>query len=301
MSSAPLATSGQGPPTGDGAVSPEVSMVEATELLPTPQPQTFREKLLADHHLCSNLQWMILELFFRQTPRVQVDGKWYEISYENLPHICFECGHVGHNLTNCPNKEPQASKPVATVPTLETAAQSAQPTSHNLREETGCSDGESQRQKGHYGPWMVVQHRRKPPRAVTGEASTKKESATGKKSGSRFDILSDYEILARPPSQPSADQPTASTAPSTISPSIETAGVINTPAKATPSSGVAIPISTSTKSVILNPTLNGNKQVQSNDINKVSMQGQGVTSTHKTTAESGLSPHPHSEAPQGKS
>ncbi|KAJ4850282.1 hypothetical protein Tsubulata_044548 [Turnera subulata] len=33
-----------------------------------------------------------------------VDGKWYLISYENIPDICFECGLVGHALSACPNR-----------------------------------------------------------------------------------------------------------------------------------------------------------------------------------------------------
>ncbi|KAJ4829310.1 hypothetical protein Tsubulata_037945 [Turnera subulata] len=48
MSSTPLATSGQGTPISDGVVSLEVNMVEAAGNVSPPQPQTFKDKLLAD-------------------------------------------------------------------------------------------------------------------------------------------------------------------------------------------------------------------------------------------------------------
>ncbi|CAL1360075.1 unnamed protein product [Linum trigynum] len=35
-------------------------------------------------------------------PRVRLDGFWQKVVYENLPHVCFECGIVGHAESVCP-------------------------------------------------------------------------------------------------------------------------------------------------------------------------------------------------------
>ncbi|KAJ4845199.1 hypothetical protein Tsubulata_033876 [Turnera subulata] len=32
------------------------------------------------------------------------EGIWYHIEYEDLPHICFECGMAGHNMSTCSSR-----------------------------------------------------------------------------------------------------------------------------------------------------------------------------------------------------
>ncbi|KAI9124904.1 hypothetical protein K1719_004231 [Acacia pycnantha] len=39
-------------------------------------------------------------------PRIKVDGKFYGIEYEGLPHICFTCGKYGHSRDRCPTMTP---------------------------------------------------------------------------------------------------------------------------------------------------------------------------------------------------
>ncbi|KAJ4828912.1 hypothetical protein Tsubulata_008083 [Turnera subulata] len=207
-------------------------------------------------------------------PRVLVDGKWYEITYENLPHMFFECGRVGHNLTN-PNKEPQARTTNSTTPTVETAAQNQMDAS-NPAEAIVLSGDDNLKQKGQYGSWMVVQHWRRPPLAMTREASSKKESATEKKSGSRYDALSDYEILARPTSQSSSSQLPVIAAPSSNAKSTKNPSAIKAPAKATTISGVKTPNSTPVVSSELTKNLNANSQVQLNVTSKAIMHDQGA-------------------------
>ncbi|KAJ4829613.1 hypothetical protein Tsubulata_014283 [Turnera subulata] len=129
-------------------------------------------------------------------PRVFVDGKWYKVSYENLPHLCFDC-RVGHNLTTCPNKEMSVNQHTPAAPTVEAPGINPQPTARGARPHSKVNDSESRKDVGLYGPWMVVQSRRRPPRATTGEHNPKKESATVNKTGSRFDatnhaIITDF-------------------------------------------------------------------------------------------------------------
>ncbi|CAI0554356.1 unnamed protein product [Linum tenue] len=35
-------------------------------------------------------------------PRIWLDGAWQKVEYENLPAVCFECGKIGHNSSDCP-------------------------------------------------------------------------------------------------------------------------------------------------------------------------------------------------------
>ncbi|CAN1800920.1 hypothetical protein LINPERHAP1_LOCUS22741 [Linum perenne] len=37
-------------------------------------------------------------------PVVLLDGVIKKIKYENLSHLCFECGHVGHDKLGCPHR-----------------------------------------------------------------------------------------------------------------------------------------------------------------------------------------------------
>ncbi|KAJ4841014.1 hypothetical protein Tsubulata_034619, partial [Turnera subulata] len=45
--------------------------------------------------------------------QVFVDNTWYNISYENIPDICFECGLVGHVLSACPQHVQSSMTPDA--------------------------------------------------------------------------------------------------------------------------------------------------------------------------------------------
>ncbi|KAJ4829965.1 hypothetical protein Tsubulata_036068 [Turnera subulata] len=139
-----------------------------------------------------------LDLLKPLQSKVCVDGRWYFISYENLPGICFECGHVGHNMAVCPNRVASlSSAPVATTTSNESHPDTP-PTltaAGPLPESTSAT---TPQQSQKFGPWMVVQSRQRRPPRQSGDANTKKEIGQGKKSGSRFDVLNDYETVDRP-------------------------------------------------------------------------------------------------------
>ncbi|KAJ4838229.1 hypothetical protein Tsubulata_035088 [Turnera subulata] len=135
--------------------------------------------------------------------QVFVDNKWFHISYENIPQLCFSCGHVGHLLVDCPTQASQCTTgngPTAT-PTIPSPAGSV-----------AAPVGLERQPRGE---WMVAAPRqRRPPRngqnQAGKEASTGKESQrskgvmVGQSSGSRFDILTDYVTVDRPSSLVSA-------------------------------------------------------------------------------------------------
>ncbi|KAJ4830601.1 hypothetical protein Tsubulata_040121, partial [Turnera subulata] len=140
--------------------------------------------------------------------QVFVDSKWFHISYENVPQICFSCGHAGHVLANCPlqnstntNDNDQTGESVlaSTVNFMDGGPRHASP--------SGVVTGGLAHQPR--GEWMVAApHQRRPPRAA--QPQTRKETLTvketpqfksgiaGQSSGSRFDILTDYVPVARP-------------------------------------------------------------------------------------------------------
>ncbi|CAI0430802.1 unnamed protein product [Linum tenue] len=35
-------------------------------------------------------------------PRIWLDDDWQKVEYENLPTVCFDCGKIGHQSTDCP-------------------------------------------------------------------------------------------------------------------------------------------------------------------------------------------------------
>ncbi|KAJ4835552.1 hypothetical protein Tsubulata_028955 [Turnera subulata] len=140
--------------------------------------------------------------------RVFVDDKWYLISYENRPQICFFCGLVGHDMSACtstsnalPKNHPTMAGGPTTGPGLASAPDVALAA-------TGIRDCQPR------GEWMVEApcHRRPrsgtaPPKHGHGpnkEALPRKETSmsgsvdTGGSSGSRFDVLQDYMTVSRP-------------------------------------------------------------------------------------------------------
>ncbi|KAJ4828716.1 hypothetical protein Tsubulata_033109 [Turnera subulata] len=130
--------------------------------------------------------------------QVFVDNKWFHIAYENIPQICFSCGHAGHILADCPEQ--------VTRNTI-ISAQAAEPSSTPAL--VGPTVGASGLGRQPRGEWMVAAPRqRRPPRNTQAplgkEPSTGKESVRskgviiGQTSGSRFDVLTDYITVDRP-------------------------------------------------------------------------------------------------------
>ncbi|KAJ4846737.1 hypothetical protein Tsubulata_010219 [Turnera subulata] len=132
--------------------------------------------------------------------KVCVAGKWYFVSYENLPDICFECGHVGHNLSTCPSRSLAAPLPLPSSagPISHGASAVGEGITSNGTQQLGSALAPSGRV---FGPWMVVQRRQRRPPKQPGETGPRKETTDlvqAKKSGSRYDVLMDYETVARP-------------------------------------------------------------------------------------------------------
>ncbi|KAJ4827932.1 hypothetical protein Tsubulata_041745 [Turnera subulata] len=129
--------------------------------------------------------------------QVFVDSKWFHISYENIPQICFSCGHAGHLMANCPVE--------GSIPVVDVAVDEALNQAPAVAPTTASTSMAQQPR----GEWMVAAPRqRRPPR--NGIMQQRKEGAPGKesappkgfnegsRSGSRFDILTDYMPVNRP-------------------------------------------------------------------------------------------------------
>ncbi|CAL1408029.1 unnamed protein product [Linum trigynum] len=73
--------------------------------------------------------------------RIRLDGQWQPVVYENLPHICYDCGRIGHTEEACPKK----STAMVPVSTGETQAHMIIPPAVPTPETHAG-----------YGPWMQV-------------------------------------------------------------------------------------------------------------------------------------------------
>ncbi|CAL1393045.1 unnamed protein product [Linum trigynum] len=106
--------------------------------------------------------------------RYKVEGIEYEIKYEGLDNICFECGTYGHSKLACP--------------TLHVHEQQNMGSTEEQKAETRRHDEP-------YGDWMVAKRRDRRPvkRTTTGQAGSALTKATSAEprhgTGSRFDIL----------------------------------------------------------------------------------------------------------------
>ncbi|KAJ4834021.1 hypothetical protein Tsubulata_010730 [Turnera subulata] len=126
--------------------------------------------------------------------QVFVDDRWFHISYENIPDICFTCGLVGHSMASCPTAStgpPHAHPTVApTVPAP------VPPVSTPL---TSQPRGEwmvaAPRQRRQPGAGATQQQRDPMTNKATGPSRGGNSSAN---SGSHFDVLTDYITVERP-------------------------------------------------------------------------------------------------------
>ncbi|CAN1820219.1 Uncharacterized protein At4g02000 [Linum perenne] len=93
-------------------------------------------------------------------PVVLLDGTIQQIEYENLPNLCFECGRVGHERSDCPSRialialEQQPKAPPGTGEAVGV-------------HEPPAADG--------FGPWMMASRRSRRPAK---ESVEKKESSS---------------------------------------------------------------------------------------------------------------------------
>ncbi|KAJ4832410.1 hypothetical protein Tsubulata_031413 [Turnera subulata] len=95
--------------------------------------------------------------------QVFVDDKWYFISYENIPQICFHCGIAGHLMSSCPYREP------VSLHSKEAQAADDQ-TSGGLREPNpGGPKIQQSPAQPPCGEWMIAGKRYRPPRTGGGQ------------------------------------------------------------------------------------------------------------------------------------
>ncbi|CAI0459454.1 unnamed protein product, partial [Linum tenue] len=73
--------------------------------------------------------------------RIHLDGKWQGVIYENLPHICYGCGKIGHVEERCPARANSSELALVTGP--DGAGNAGE----------GFSPPEA---PAGYGPWMQV-------------------------------------------------------------------------------------------------------------------------------------------------
>ncbi|CAL1393638.1 unnamed protein product [Linum trigynum] len=112
--------------------------------------------------------------------KYKVEGVEYEIKYEGLENICFECGTYGHSKTSCPKlhgSDQPIKDPVDPVQT------------------------QGRKHEEPYGEWMIAKRRdRRPKRGMeqvkTGAAGQPNGVGNLARSGSRFDVLQEEETTA---------------------------------------------------------------------------------------------------------
>ncbi|CAL1414522.1 unnamed protein product [Linum trigynum] len=110
--------------------------------------------------------------------KYKVEGVEYELQYEGLSNVCFECGSYGHQKSHCPtlHREGSDSPPPQAEPT--------HPVPHHT--ET-------------YGEWMIAKRRERRPThkqhpGTRGEQPNKKHAlGQVQPSGSRFAVLDEEE------------------------------------------------------------------------------------------------------------
>ena len=106
--------------------------------------------------------------------RFKIDDRIQTVEYEDLPIICYGCGHFGHVLEHCNFRREEQEGDGGSA--------------HRSKEDTEKVDNFPVMGQ-HHGPWMHIQKRGRRSTGNEGMAGVK----SGGKSGARFDILADLE------------------------------------------------------------------------------------------------------------
>ncbi|KAJ4830330.1 hypothetical protein Tsubulata_016095 [Turnera subulata] len=141
--------------------------------------------------------------------QVFVDDRWFHISYENIPDICFTCGLVGHSMASCPstlNVSPSSSSSPAGSTVLITSPTTTAPPSCQPRGEWIVAAPRQQR-----SPRSTATHQKRD-QGPNKESSSIKGGNTSTNSGSRFDVLLEYVPVERPEAPGSVHAPHISAA-----------------------------------------------------------------------------------------
>ncbi|KAJ4839560.1 hypothetical protein Tsubulata_002265 [Turnera subulata] len=118
-----------------------------------------------------------LDLLQPLQSKISVDGKWYFISYEKLPDVCFECGLLGHNMAVCPQCSATGTNLASTEAATPAAAGTVTGACMIDKGPSAALPPPCPSQTGtKYGPWMVVQPRQRRPPRQAGETGARKET-----------------------------------------------------------------------------------------------------------------------------
>ncbi|CAI0419541.1 unnamed protein product [Linum tenue] len=109
--------------------------------------------------------------------KFKVAGIEYEIKYEGLYNVCFQCGRYGHSQASCPNNHSDRSQ-----------------------EEAGTSnDSTHTRHEEQYGDWMIAKRRDRRPYPKKTQVDGSRETSSSQRppqaqvAGSRFAALMEEE------------------------------------------------------------------------------------------------------------
>ncbi|CAL1354022.1 unnamed protein product [Linum trigynum] len=104
--------------------------------------------------------------------KFKIEGIQYEIQYEGLANVCFECGRYGHSKGTCP-------------------------TLHQTRAEEGSAaqTQELPKRSEPYGEWMIAKRRgRQPNNHNNAQAAKNHDQVRMEPTGSRFAVLSEEGV-----------------------------------------------------------------------------------------------------------
>ncbi|XP_024196069.1 uncharacterized protein LOC112199261 [Rosa chinensis] len=126
-------------------------------------------------------------------PFVEVESIAYQVVYEGISLICFECGCFGHAKDKCPtlkvNDNTHSKQPTMNYDDVTNHAKNVE---NEVADVSDVSMQQSVPQndviKEDMGPWMLMSYRNKKKSGDT--SSNKKSSATG----SRFAVLQDETV-----------------------------------------------------------------------------------------------------------
>ncbi|KAI9080164.1 hypothetical protein K1719_037842 [Acacia pycnantha] len=131
---------------------------------------------------------VVIDLTKPLISKIMVDGEIIFVEYEGLPVICYNCGKYGHLQNACTAS--LAIAPGAQSEMASTAVPNA-PSSDQLA-----------RESSHFGSWMQVQRRRRPP--IRGDKAGVTLGSKSAVNGSRYEVLG--EVTAEDENQ--APEPT---------------------------------------------------------------------------------------------